>query len=135
MGAVDDRALNRQSSLWDKVQEQFPINLDLNARGADGATPQAPGNESENLRDASASPNAQTVWVPAAACSCAAGSGAAEFDTTLHLGLQGRLGGGPTTAASTPEPLLKRLVHTELSPQQVVLRDKFGFVAGIGNIA
>ena len=132
MGAVDDRALNRQSSLWDKVQEQFPINLDLNARGADDATPQAPGNESENLRDASASPDAQTVW----GTSCGMpGSGAAEFDTTLHLGLQGRLGDGPTAAANTPEALLKRLVHTELSPQQVVLRDKFGFVAGIGNIA
>jgi hypothetical protein len=54
---------------------------------------------------------------------------------TVYFELQGHLGDGPATAATTPEPLLKRLVHTELSPQQVVLRDKVGFVAGIGNIA
>lgn len=57
------------------------------------------------------------------------------FDMAVHVDLQERLGDGPAAATSTPEPLLKRLVHTELSPQQVVLRDKFGFVAGIGNIA
>lgn len=62
MGAVDDRVLNRQSSLWDKVQEQFPVDLDLNARGADGATPQKPGPESEDLRDVASSPDVQTVW-------------------------------------------------------------------------
>jgi hypothetical protein len=107
MGAVDDRVLNRQSSLWDKVQEQFPVDLDLNARGADGATPQNPGPEAEDLRNVASPPHVQT----------------------------GRLDGAPATAVTAPEPLLKRLVHTELSPQQVVLRDKVGFVAGIGNIA
>jgi hypothetical protein len=38
-----------------------------------------------------------------------------------------------TTPAATP--LLRRLVNDELSPQQVLLRDKVGFVAGISNIA
>jgi hypothetical protein len=61
MGTVDNRVLNRQSSLWDKVQEQFPVDLDLNARGADGATPQDPGPGSEALRDVAPSPDAQTV--------------------------------------------------------------------------
>jgi hypothetical protein len=53
----------------------------------------------------------------------------------VHLDLKGGIGDGPAAAASTPEHLLERLVHKELTPQQVLLRDKLGFVAGIGNIA
>ena len=38
------------------------MDLDLNARGADGATPQNPGPDSEDLRDVASSPDIQTVW-------------------------------------------------------------------------
>lgn len=53
------------------------------------------------------------------------------------MSVQGHVDDTPAAVATIPAavPLLQRLVHDDLSPQQVLLRDKIGFVAGIANIA
>lgn len=50
------------------------------------------------------------------------------------------LQGGAAPAAvvgTSPEavPVVKKILHNKLTPQQTQLRDKVGFVAGITNIA
>lgn len=73
--------------------------------------------------------------MPSAPFSCAAAP--TKHLVIQNVPVQGRVDDAPAAVATTPAavPLLKRLVHDELSPQQVQLRDKIGFVAGIANIA
>lgn len=62
MGGAGNRALDRQSSLWDTVNENFPVALDLNA-SPDDAAPQDPQEQDEVVQQAAASPDIHPVRV------------------------------------------------------------------------